>query len=76
MSDQQPLDEAAFRAEVAQTMHELNNVLSVVQLTADLLDRDALPASQASTTIRDQVQQAVKIVEGLRRHARALPPDA
>lgn len=53
-------------------MHELNNVLSVVQLTADLLDRDAVPAAQASETIREQVQEAVQLVEGLRRRARGM----
>ena len=71
VSDGPVLDEAAFRDQVALTMHELNNVLSVIQLTADLLDREAVPAGQASQTIRDQVQEAVKIVERLRRHARA-----
>jgi len=72
MANERLSDEAAFRTDVAQTMHELNNALSVIQLTADLLDRDAVPADQASETIRDQVQDAVKIVEGLRRRARGI----
>ena len=55
--------DAAFRDAVATTMHELNNVLSVVQLTANLLDRDAVPVAQASETIRQQAQEAVRLVE-------------
>ena len=70
VSEQRSADEAEFHDYVAQTMHELNNVLSVVQLTADLLDRDAVPAAQASETIRQQVREAVQLVEELRRRAR------
>ena len=70
VSEQRSANEAEFHDQVAQTMHELNNVLSVVQLTADLLDRDAVPADQASETIRQQVQEAVRLVEALRRRAR------
>lgn len=70
--DQQTAD-AEFRDIVALTMHDLNNVLSVVQLTADLIARDALAATEGADTIRDQVQQAAKLVEGLRKQARELP---
>ena len=68
-------NDADFRESVAKTMHELNNVLSVVQisavqLNADLLDRDALPPGQASDTIRARIPEAVHIVEGLRPEAR------
>jgi signal transduction histidine kinase len=65
-----PTDRNDFRDDVALTMHELNNVLSVVQLTADLLDRDAVAPAQASETIREQVREGVRIVEQLRRRAR------
>ncbi len=62
--------DADFRNTVALAMHDLNNVLSVVQLTADLLDNGAVEPAQASATIREQVQEAVKLAEGLRREAR------
>ncbi len=51
-------------------MHNLNNVLSVVQLTADLIERDAIDQASAVETIREQVQEAAKLVEGLRLEAR------
>ena len=63
-------NDADFRESVAKTMHERNNVRSVVQLSVDLLDRDALPPGQASDTIRERVPEAVRIVEGLRPEAR------
>ena len=72
MPDELSPADAAFHDQVAETMHELNNVLSVVQLTADLLDRDAVPVGQASETIREQVQEAVQLVESLRLRARGM----
>lgn len=71
MSSRPPTNRNDFRDDVALTMHEINNVLSVVQLTADLLDRQAVPAAQASETIREQVREAVQIVERLRQRARS-----
>ncbi|MEE9277858.1 MAG: histidine kinase dimerization/phospho-acceptor domain-containing protein [Dehalococcoidia bacterium] len=64
------LPDADFRDQVATAMHNLNNVLSVVQLTADLIERDAIDQASAVETIREQVQEAVKLVEGLRLEAR------
>ena len=68
---QSPLD-SAFRESVARALHDLNNVISVVQLCADLLERQAVEPADAAATIREQVLQATRIIEKL--HPRSDDP--
>ncbi|HJN92342.1 MAG TPA: hypothetical protein QGF05_06415 [Dehalococcoidia bacterium] len=81
MPDSQPADvtmqpdgpassEERLRSSVRSTVHELNNALSVLNLTTELLSDDHMDLETASAQMREQVQQAIRLVENLHRIAR------
>ena len=55
--------------EVKQAVHALNNSLSVLRLTADLLDQQIVEPPPAAQTMRKELSEVVKIMETLRRTA-------
>ena len=49
--------------------HELNNVLGVIRLTADLLTQGSMAPERAGANILQEVDEAVRLIERLRSHA-------
>ena len=67
-SDAQPSSASAadLAATVADDSHALSNVLGVIQLTTDLLDRAAVDRDEATRMLRDQVTVAGELMTRLR----------
>lgn len=62
--------EARLRSSVRDTVHELNNALSVLLLTTELLGDDSMDLDVAAKQMREQVQVAVRLVGNLQRVSR------
>ena len=60
-----------IRNALAACVHDLNNALGVLRLTADMLERGLEDPVAAGETIRGQVDQALVAVAELRRLAGA-----
>ena len=56
-----------LRASVRATAHELNNTLSVLRLTLDLLEGEQLDLAAAALQLREQVDAAGRHVLALQR---------
>ena len=61
----------SLRESVRVTAHDLSNTLSVLNLTIDLLERDQMDSTAATTQIRQHIHEASRLVERLQREVRS-----